>query len=384
MKMSTKELGQALKDITVKTATGNNEAVAADGGNAVGSVITDQVFNTLDAYKGTFIHDVRIARVTRGPIVKLRSRVNTLSSEPSSGIRTYWVSEAAQSDASKFKFLGQSCELGKLVCRVPATMELVEDVEELGQMFKEDATISMGYKVESEILMGTGAIKGVLTDGDGATISVAVTGTVPTEDELIDFVEALHPMATGASWYVSKTVYSGIIKIDYTTPNAITFEDGQYYIFGYPVVQCPQMATVPYNIVLGDFSAYSIAYIDPKFDKSDAVRYLEDEREYRMQMRVAGNAIAERTTLDDGIEYGWFVANSLAEANQSSSSESSVSSVSSVSSASTKSSASSLSTESSASTASSVSSQSPSSGSSASSGSSESPSESSGSSASGI
>ena len=318
--MEKKEIGRFLKEVQIKAATGNNEVTDA---SAVGAVISDAIFNQ-NEYQGVGIWDlVKKVKTLKGPIVKIRSRVNTLQNEASASIRTYWVNEADASTASLIKYNAKSLQLGKLVTRVPVTNELDADVSDIGEVFIQDASESMLYKIEKEILMGTGAIKGVMTIGDGATVSIVVSGDVPTETELQAFVNGLHPQAVNAKWYVNKEVFLGITKIAYTTPNAIQFEDGKYFIFGFEVVYVPQMIDTPYNILLGDFSKYSIGYIEPKFDKSEEFRFLEDEKEYRLSMRIAGDTYCEVSDLDDGNYYGFFVVNSLAEANQSSSSSSS-------------------------------------------------------------
>lgn len=335
MKMTTKDMGSVLRKLATKAVTGSAEA--NDGGNAVASVVSENIFDNSEGYRGFILPLVKKVKALRGPTVKLRSTVNVLASEPSTGIRSYWVDEADAATLSKIAFQGQSVELGKLVTRVPVTEELDEDLDgEIGSTFLEQATESQIYKLEKEILMGTGSIRGVMADGDAATISVAVSNpAAPAESELKAMLGGMHPLSRDAEWYVSKAVYQFITTLAYTTPNALQFEDGDYYLFGYKVVQLAHMEDAPYSILFGDFSHYCIGYLEPKNQKSDAVRFLEGEKEYRLSLRVAGNAIGNRATLDDGEEYGWFVCAVGAEANQSSSSESSESSVSSVSSAST-------------------------------------------------
>jgi HK97 family phage major capsid protein len=325
MKIEKKELveiGRYLKDIIKKAATGNGEAIAIDGGNVVGPQISDAIFSQ-NEYKGIGIWDmVKKVKTLKGPQVKIRSRVNALASEPSTGIRSYWVAEADASTLSKIDCNGKTVDLAKLVCRVPVTGELDADVSNFADVFLQDASESMLYKIEKEILMGFGSIKGVMTVGDEATMGVTVSGDVPTEAELQLFVSALHPMATNAKWYVNKEVYLAITKIAYTTPNAIQFEDEKYFIFGYEVVLTPQLIDTPYNICLGDFSKYSVAYIEPKFDRDEDIRFEEDEIEYRLSLRIGGDTYCKNSDLDDGFTYGFFVTNVAGEATQSSSSSS--------------------------------------------------------------
>ena len=353
MKMERKDIGKIVRNLATKAVTGSAEA--NDGSNAVAGVISDNIFDNSEGYRGLILPLAKTVKATRGPTVKLRSTVNVLANEPSTGIRSYWIDEADASTASKIAFQGQVVELGKMVTRVPVTEELVEDLdEEIGETFIEDATESQIYKIEHEMLMGMGSIKGVMTIGDNATMSIAVSNPyAPTETELLNMFGAMHPLSRDAEWYVCKDVYQVIISITYTTPNALQFEDGDYYLMGYKVVQLAHLEASPYTICLGDFSHYCLGYLDPRKQKSDAVRFLEGEREYRLSLRVAGNTIGNKAVLDDGNTYGWFVVAEGTAANESSSSsdstdssgssKSSVSSVSSVSSYSSGSSVSSVS-----------------------------------------
>lgn len=303
-----KEIGRFIQDICTKTSSGNNEAVSADGGAAVGDALSTMVFDQLE-YKGTFWHNVKKVEVTRGPTVKLRSRVNSLAFEPSYGIRSYWIAEGDQSTASNVKYQTTTAALGKLVTRVPITEELAWDVTEIGQMVLEDATESQIYKIEHEMLYGTASIVGVMNATSCvATLASNCAATVPTQANLAAAVDKLHPMAMNAEWYFSKAVYSSILKIAFTTPNALAFENGKYWLFGFPVNVLPQLTAAPYQWLLGDFTRYSIGYIKPKFDTADGIRFLEGERELRLSQRIAGDVYVARTSDDDaGTTYGWFI-----------------------------------------------------------------------------
>lgn len=317
------KIGQHLKDIKFKTISGMNEATAGDGGNLTGTWVNDEILSQLELNEP--IWDlVKKVKAPRGPTVKIRSRINNLAYEPSTGIRTYWVSEGDQATATKIKCEAKNVSLGKLVTYMPVTEELDWDVETLGNAFLEDAVISQVYKIVRDILLGTGTIKGVLASGNGATIGVDVASTIPTEDELEDFIQKLHPNAyANAAWYVTPQLYTGILQINFTTPNVLQFEDGRYYLFGFPIYETPQLVASPNSIVLGDFTKYAVAFTEPKFDKSENLRFLEGENIYRLQIRIGGDTFASTTVCDDGTTYGFFVVDGETPAYESSSSSSS-------------------------------------------------------------
>ena len=325
-KVDRKEIGLYLKDVIQKTISGNSTQVAADGGNAVGARLISEIFDQLD-YKGVIWSKIRKIGVIRGSSVKMPSMVNTLANEPITGIRTYWTNEGDQSTASKIRYSGIEIELDKLTTRVPVTNELDMDNVNFADSFMEAATESLIYKIEREAFLAVGkSIKGIAGDGDFATVTVSTTTDI-VESELKAYVDALHPMAyANAEWYVTPQQYSVITSINYTADNALTFENGNYYLFGFKVVLTPQLVGTPYHVVLGDFTKYAIGYFEPKFSNSIHVRFLEDEKEMVLHTRICGSTFAETSALDDGNTYGFFVLPSGGEAGASSSSSTSSSS----------------------------------------------------------
>jgi len=318
------QVGIYLKSLMQKAATGNYESGAEiEGAAAVSGNLVEEVMTQLGA-KGTIWNKARKIIVNRGPTVKIPSRVNTLANEPSTGIRSYYVSEADQSTASAILYGGTTVELDKIVCRVPMTEELVWDVNSVAQIFAEDASESIVYKIEREMFLGVGkGIKGIAGDGDQAT-QVVTTANDVTEANLLAYVDLLHPMAyENAEWYVTSQQYSVILSINFTTPNAIQFWEGRYYVLGFPLVIASQLVATPYHIVLGDFTKFVLAHTPFKFDKSDDIRFLEGEQEFRLQIRIGGSTIATLSELDDGNVYGFFVVPDGGEAKASSSSSSS-------------------------------------------------------------
>jgi len=216
MKLEKKEFrdaGRFFKEVISKTVSGNYESGSGpDGADLVGTYLSDMVFDQLQ-YTGTFWADVAKVEATRGPVVKIRSRVNSLMSEPTTGIRTFWVAEGDASTASNVRTNAVSVNLAKLVTRVPVTGELNEDVATLGQIILEDATESMIYNIEAAIINGSTTVQSVMDYSNcaGALVSNCAS-TVPTQAELTSAVDKLHPMATGAKWYFSKKIFSSILK----------------------------------------------------------------------------------------------------------------------------------------------------------------------------
>jgi HK97 family phage major capsid protein len=361
MNIEKKAVGEAIVKL-VKSASGNYlSGSTADGAALVATYLT-QVLKMNGT--STPILD-RVLKINVpdgvGNIVKVPSNIDPLASDPATGTRAYWVEEAAQKTISIPQWAGNSQELKKLVVRVPYTWELEDDVERLVDIVVEQAQAAINIKLEQSILYGmAGGVSGVMGAGDKATLTVTTAGT-PTEANLAAYVDVLHPSAhDGAVWLVTKAIYSALIKTNYTTDNVLTFEDGQYFLFGFPLVVHPALVASPYHIVLGDFSRYFLATKAIKTRNSDAIRFLFNESEIRIELYAAGNTFARTSTLDDSVTYGWYIVPAGGEALASSSSESSSSdsSRSSQSSVSSLSSGSSQSTQSSQSSVSSLSSNS--------------------------
>lgn len=344
-KISKSEMGMYLKSLRTKAPTGNYEdGSAANGAAATGTTIISEILDQLQ-YFGTSVYADAVKTVvsTPGNVVRVPSNIDSLDIDASEGTRAYWTAEADEMTISKLQFRGVNMKLGKITVRVPVTEELEEDAIRLADHVIQSAARAILVLVEREMLLGNGtAIAGVAGSGDDATSIIAIT--TPSEAELLNCVAALHPQAK-ATWYVSKAVEKVLLGTNWTNETSLTFEDGQMFLFGRPVVVHPAMIASPYDIVLGDFSRYALVMKRLVSQMSSQIRFIEGENEYVIKLRIAGNTFATTSATDEGT-FAWFVCSTDGEAGYSSSSESSESSESSskssLSSVSSKSSASSL------------------------------------------
>jgi len=285
-------------DICIKS-TGMNEL---DDSAAVGILLSKSIFSQLD-YKGTFYQDLLKINVPFGKDVKIRSTVNPLNST-----LVYFIEEGAASIPDKIACKETTISLEKLVTRVPLTEEIGEDVEKLPEIVFSDANESLIYKIEHEVLLGTHSIHGIMTTGMDGTI-VYTSSSTPEEDDLISIVALLHPQAKKAKWYLTKALYTYLTSLVYTAKNALTFENGEYYLFGYQLVITPQLVSLPYNLLLADFSRYAIGYMEPKY-KLAYVDWLNDEKQLEVSTRICGSTMGDTSELDDGEQYGWYICTS--------------------------------------------------------------------------
>ena len=316
-----KDLGEFL----IKSATGLSESIPEDGGHLLTRYMVDQVFDALK-YDSIIFNKARKFYVanSRGNGIKVPYSTTPLTNEPNTGTRAYWIAEAADKTISKPQLGVADMQFAKLVVRVPVTDELLQDAALLADFVIFEAARAITYKVEREAIFGVGkSIKGVAGDGDYATLVVDTSADI-TEAEIKNYVAALNPLAyKGAEWYIAPQQFDNICSINYTNETGLVFEDGRYYLFGFPVNVVAHLTADPYGIVLGDFSAYGLAIRGPSIAISDDIRFLNDESEIRVVLRIAGAPLTANMTLDDTNTYAFFVVPDGGEANASSSSSSS-------------------------------------------------------------
>ena len=322
--ISKKQIGEYI----IKSATGLNEAVDADGGHLIVRELVKEIVDTL-RLESPFYNKVRKFTVQnqRGNGLRVPYSITSAANAASVGTRAYWIGEAEEKTISKPQLGQADLVLDKLVVRVPVTDELLSDTSLLADFVIAEAVRAIGYKMDWEMIYGVGkSIKGVAGDGDHATMVVDATADI-TEAEIKNFVAALNPAAyKRAEWYVAPQQYDHLCSLNYTNETALVFENGSYYLFGFKLNVIPQLTADPYGVILGDFSNYGIAIKGPSIKESSDIRFVNDETEIRVVLRVGGSAICSTMVLDDGNTYGYFVVPGGGEAGASSSSSTSSSS----------------------------------------------------------
>lgn len=302
-----KSIGDYLKRLELKAATGLSEGVEEDGGALVATQIQEGIFDAVKL-EATIYNQAQHIPVTVGGMVKVPYANDPLLVNPTTGIRAYYVDEAEAKTLSKGQVEGPTMTLRKLVVRVPVTDELNMDSPDLADWIIAKAGQQITYRIEKDMFLGWGdtGIFGVAGNGNGASIFTPFTQL----DEALckTMLDALHPLAyKGAAWYITAQQYTVLLSIAWTTPNALTFEGGKYFLFGLPVTVMPHLTETHYPIVLGNFGVFGLAHRKMQVASSGSIRFYNDEREYRIELRVAGEPLVKTSDLDDGETYGWFV-----------------------------------------------------------------------------
>lgn len=295
-----------VRSLVNKSATGMNEATAADGGAAIGVEIAEGIYGRMVS-TSSILSSAAIIPMTKGSTIKVPYINDYLSvDEREDGVRAYWIDEAGEKTISTPVLGSAQMELGKLVVRIPYTDELFNDRPDLVEWLTVAASDAIRNKLEYGMIYNDlGAVLGVAGGGDGEKATVkSGFSAVPSEAQLIAAYKLLNPLAVaGARWYVSQATYADLSAATYDVLNRE--EEGQMYIVGLPVEVCPWL-NADLHIVLANFAGYGLAAKQAKVMVSDQLNFDTDQSEFRMVYRVAGKPITEVQEIDS-TDVGYFV-----------------------------------------------------------------------------
>lgn len=296
-----------LRDLAGK-ADGMSEGVNSAGGYLVGVDIAKQIADY------TFQPQFYTSLPSRYEIVPGKGKINVpididpLQSDPTTGARAYWQSEAAQITTNKAQLSVLTLAPANLVVMVPVTNEMAEDVGNLEEMFIAWGGKACQRKVASEMVVGTGAIAGAGYGGtgSGATLSTALSAT-PTDVQLQTAFGLLHPsLVQGAVWYVSQAVYAALWAAGLTYASLDrTF--GRLTCMGLPVEINPYLSAAKNHVMLGNWRGYALGFKEPRLAVSQVVYYLTDQQAFRLVLRLAGGPQTANSVCQDGVTRGCFV-----------------------------------------------------------------------------
>lgn len=296
-----------LKNLAFK-ADGMSEGVDADGGYLVSTDVAKTLVDKLFQFP---FYTTQAGRFLVGPNakgIKIPVLADPLQSDPSANAtRAFWQNEAAVIDESVPKLASPTLTLGNLIVMVAVTNEMVDDIVNLDDIFMTVASQAIQRKLASNMIAGTGVVKGVGYGGIStrATMTLAVSAT-PTDAQLQAMYLLLHPSAIpGAAWYLSQTTYANLFAVSGYTSIDKTF--GKLSIMGIPAEVNPYLTTAPSHILLGNFSGYALAYKNPSLAKSMHIYYATNQQAFRIVCRFAGDAQVASSPCQDGVTRGYFV-----------------------------------------------------------------------------
>lgn len=335
------ELGRKLQELTLKTA-GIAENTTA--GNLVTPMLSDLL--TQNYLTGTIFERCKKFIVSpdhnsiKAPIAKQVNR--TVAAGIAGGVKSFIIDEEGSFTASVPAFSYDILKLNKQGILIRVTDEILNDAPVLATYLSQQIEATMKYYIDHFIIYGNGdsidynitgdqvgpTCNGIVNSGSRATKFVSLSSSF-TLAELQNMVKSYYGGENGV-WVMARDSWADIVALvnAANSYNAIKWHENEEdklvpYLFGYEVILKDCMNSK--DIGLCDFSAYTIAMIDPKLDISGDIYFSRAEQAFRLVYRINGmpNWIGGIKEQSGQVNYP-FVFKSTADQNSSSSSSSSI------------------------------------------------------------
>jgi HK97 family phage major capsid protein len=221
------------------------------------------------------------------------------------GVQTFWTEEAAPVAQTGFEIEQIKLSLRKMLSLIYTTDELLEDAPVLAATIERLFGLAAAFKIEKEVINGTGAGLPLGVMKSPALITVdkdagQAAGTVSVAN-LSNMVSRLWgPSHKQAVWLMSNDVLGSVMALEGVDGSTLieTGPDRERLLHQIPVELCEHTAALggTGDILLADFSQYLLAEREPNLLSSIHVRFLTDESAFKLRYRVDG-APAWKTTI---------------------------------------------------------------------------------------
>ena len=297
-------------------ASGANETIPSEGG----FLLEKDSATMLD--RGAIATGLLSQRCFNVPItgdsdglkLKLMDESSRANGSRFGGIQVYMKAEADTVTATKPKFREATWELKDCMGIMYATNDLLKDAGKLTAIVNKWFPMEFGFKVDDQIVNGTGGGQALGILNAGCTVSQAIeTGQVRATDPILYeniahmYARLLNSSDSNAVWLVNRALlpYLMLMTIPVGTGGAPVFlppngAAGQPYmtLLNKPIIpieQCQAPATAG-DIILADFNEYLLITkggIEPAV--SIHVRFIYDEMTFRWIYRFDGAPIRNKT-----------------------------------------------------------------------------------------
>jgi len=231
------------------------------------------------------------------------------------GARAYWVDEGEPTPDSKIQYDNKVMPLRKVIAKIPATNEIIQDVDAMVGYINTIGVNSVKYQLDRAVIYGLSqfAMGGVCAGGDEATVYVAGTGTWAGTGAKM--VGSYYGGSKGV-WVMSQDIWAALVT-EHQNDFLLDMFEGKAYFLGYPVFVCS--AAKDDCLILGDFSQYTIVQKELRKEISEHVLFDSDQSVIKIAMRVQGAPIwSSPVTLENGSVVAPFVALNTMEYQESS------------------------------------------------------------------
>lgn len=303
-------------------ASGQNLTSDPEGGYLVPPDYAAELLNVAQS------ESILLPEVSRIPISGNRlivNEVDTTSREDSTqeikgrngGLLAYWISEAADYQASTMKFRQSQTDLHKLTGLCYATEEMLEDLPALSTIISQGFADEFTFKIDDAIYEGTGSGQplGVINEGNTALVKIAKDdGQADATVTLNNILKMYNAMPAknraNAKWYINQDLEVVLLQMlmtnsaDVASLNASVNLGVPIYLpaggltsapngvlLGRPIVPIEQASALGKlgDIAFLDLSQYR--WIDKgsiKAQTSIHVRFLQDEQCFKFTYRAGG------------------------------------------------------------------------------------------------
>lgn len=290
-----------------RAAAGANQSVPSDGGFLIGKdeskSMYQKLFETGKLLSRT--NDIPIGPNANGYSQTTIEEDSRATGSRNGGIRVYRANEAGSVDPSKLKLGKLKLDLEKMMGLAYITEEQLQDDVQLESYTRKGFNKEFNFKIDDEIINGTGAgqMLGLLVSK--ATISVAKETGQASKTVVAENIDNMYARIASSSklngvWLINAEVQPQLRKMSYNvgTGGALIYvppggmSAAPYgTLYGRPVIemeQCSALGTVG-DIIYADLSEYlTIAKGGIKEAVSIHVKFLTEESAFRFTLRING------------------------------------------------------------------------------------------------
>lgn len=294
----------------LQNALGMQEGVGEDGGFLVPAEFRDGIMKIVEGEQ-SLLPMTDNSTTSRNSVIHTVDRITPWGT---SGVQAYWEGEGQSTTASGAKFEQNTLRLNKLMARVDASDELLDDAPQLDSYLRVKAPEVMTSVVNLAIVQGNGVGKPLGFMNSGALVTIAAETSQPADTihhrNLVKMMGRMYaPSWARATWLMHQDVWALLPLVSfrdigaypsvatgsavpaYMPPSGIS---GQPYgtLFGRPIMVLEAMETVGDlgDIALVDLKAYRTVTKagGPRVDTSIHLKFDTDETVFRFIFRVAG------------------------------------------------------------------------------------------------
>jgi len=283
--------------LTLKAASGMNEAVPSEGGFLVQQDIAGGILQNMWGTGSVLSRFTPVPVQGNGMVFNVVDETSRADGYRMGGILGYWLAEAGTKTASQPKFRQLSMKLKKVAALAYATDELLEDASALESWLTTNVPNELRFQTEAAIMNGNGVGKPL-----GILQSPALLQLARVDANEIDATDIANMWAhryAGANdyvWFVSSTIFPQLVNLT-IGDSPMFFPAGGLgglpygTILGRPVIETeynPSLGVLG-DIVLASPSQYQlITKGGIQSASSIHVKFTTDETAFRFVYRVDG------------------------------------------------------------------------------------------------